>query len=135
MLLVCRVIEARPLMQIPISLEWMPIIMMGFGVFLLLFFVADLLRYASARLKGKAFDKVWDDKTQDFVPNTLSRRARLYLTLILMGSGLFFLGYSIYTGFLGSLIWELFSPANFLFMMLAALALLILVFVFSKMKD
>ena len=55
----------------------MPIILMGAGVFLLLFFVADLFRYANARLKGKAFEKVWDDKTQDFVSNTLSRRIGL----------------------------------------------------------
>ena len=128
-------IEARPLMQIPISMELMPIIMMGAGVFLLLFFVADLLRYANARLKGKAFEKVWDDKTQDFVSNTLSRRVGLYLTLILMGSGLFFLGYSISTGFLGNLLWELFSPAILPFILLAALILLILVFVFSNILE
>ena len=118
-------------MQIIISMELMPIIMMFAGVFLLFFFLFDIIKYAIARLKSKDFEKVWDDKAQDFVSYTFSRRVSLYLTLILMGSGLFFLGYSIYTDFLSMLLWELFSPAVLPFLLLAALTLLILVFVYS----
>jgi len=117
------------LQLIPIPYDWVALIFMGFGVFLWLFAVIDFLGWVNARIKGKDVGKVWDRAMEEFCPNTLRRRLGGYLLVFLLGFGFFFFGYAIYTDFLWNFLGD---TANFPLLLAAALAFIIMIFIWSR---
>ena len=118
-----------PRARIPIPYDWAALLLMGFGVFFWLFVVIDFLGWVNARIKGKDIGKVWDRKMEEFRPNTLRRRLGGNRFTFLLGFGLFFTGYAIYTDFSWNFLGE---TANFSLVLAAASAFIIVIFIWSR---